>query len=215
MILRKSFFLGLLKMRLDDLPGLPVIENGRQTRVFNNIIKNNNHDNFAPEGNMVGIVPPGSGLMMLACREVEVFDNEISGNNLMPISMFSYDILQEPDLPETYDTNVETIYIHNNSITPISEPYNDNQTELGQALIGAYNGHPDLDLLNNMPDIIWGGFYDPSLGVLNNKICFQDNGEAAFVNLRADTNFMLLNTNPEPHDCSQEPLPEVKVNARQ
>ena len=63
-------------------------------------------------------------------------------------------------------------------------------------------------------DVIWGGFFDPSLGVLNNNICIKNNGSASFVNLRADTNFMLLNTNAEPHNCTQDPLPEVKVNAR-
>lgn len=198
-----------------DLPGLPVIENGHQTRVFNNSIKDNNHDNFAPQGNMVGIVPPGSGLMLLACRSIEIFGNEVANNNLMPISMFSYDILQEPNLPETYNTSVHDVYIHDNTITPVSSAYNPNQTELGYALIGAYEGHPDLDLLNNMPDIIWGGFYDPLVtGSVTNNICIGSNGSATFVNLGAQTNFLLLNTDATPHDCSQSPLPEVKINSR-
>ena len=46
-----------------DLPGLPV-QGGRNTRVFNNEIINNNTGNFAPEGNIVGTVPAGSGLMV-------------------------------------------------------------------------------------------------------------------------------------------------------
>ena len=45
-----------------DLPDLPVKE-GRQVRIFDNIIKDNNLDNFAPEGNIVGKVPAGTGII--------------------------------------------------------------------------------------------------------------------------------------------------------
>ena len=54
-----------------DLPDLPVKE-GRLVRIFDNIIKNNNLDNFAPEGNIVGKVPAGTGIMIMATEMVEV-----------------------------------------------------------------------------------------------------------------------------------------------
>ena len=202
-----------------DLPGLPIIENGRQTRIFDNVIKNNNHDNFAPQGNMVGIVPPGSGLMMLACREVEVFNNEVSGNNFMPISMYSYTILRldDPDVtwPESFDPNLQIINIHDNDIAEITEAYNPNQSDLGGALIYAYNKHPEKDLFNNMPTLIWGGVYDVfNTGSLTHNICIQDNSSSNFVNLAAYSDFQLLNHDITQFVCTQNPLPEVIVNAR-
>ena len=44
-----------------DLPDLPV-QGGKNTRVFKNQIFNNNTENFAPKDNIVGIVPPGTGV---------------------------------------------------------------------------------------------------------------------------------------------------------
>src|SRR5690606_32186800 len=45
-----------------NLPGLQV-QNGAVTRVFDNTIVENNLDNFAPEGNIVGLVPRGTGII--------------------------------------------------------------------------------------------------------------------------------------------------------
>ena len=56
-----------------DLPDLPVA--GRHTRVYNNKVENNNTGNFAPSGNIVAKVPAGTGVMILATDEVEVFNN--------------------------------------------------------------------------------------------------------------------------------------------
>lgn len=39
-----------------DMPDLPLAD-GRNCRVYNNIVRNNNHRNFAPAGNIVGEVP--------------------------------------------------------------------------------------------------------------------------------------------------------------
>ena len=52
-----------------DLPGLT--QYGSQTRIYNNIVSGNNHKNFAPKGNIVGVCPPGTGIMLLATRDVE------------------------------------------------------------------------------------------------------------------------------------------------
>ena len=58
-------------------------------RVFNNKVVANNHDNFAPKGNIVASVPPGTGVMILANDEVEVFDNTIEKNQTGGLSIIS------------------------------------------------------------------------------------------------------------------------------
>ena len=60
-----------------DLPNLPG-EGGANTRVFNNEISTNNTGNFAPAGNIVGTVPSGTGLMVLANDNIEIFGNTFS-----------------------------------------------------------------------------------------------------------------------------------------
>ena len=55
-----------------DLPDLPQ-QGGHHVRVFNNEITNNDTDNFAPEGNIVGEVPRGTGIIVQANSQVEFF----------------------------------------------------------------------------------------------------------------------------------------------
>jgi parallel beta-helix repeat protein len=59
-----------------DMPDLPQ-KKGGYVRVFNNYVHDNNYKNFAPKGNIVGKVPPGTGVIILATNHVEVFENKI------------------------------------------------------------------------------------------------------------------------------------------
>ena len=87
-----------------DLPNLPV-QGGRNTRVFNNEILENNTANFAPEGNIVGTVPAGSGLMVLANDNIEVFGNTFTDNDSANIIIVSYYITERPfEDPHTHAT---------------------------------------------------------------------------------------------------------------
>ena len=72
-----------------DLPGLPQ-QGGHHVRVFNNRSVGNNTDNFAPEGNIVGEVPRGTGIIVQANSDVEIFDNEIGDNDTVNIAVVTY-----------------------------------------------------------------------------------------------------------------------------
>jgi parallel beta-helix repeat protein len=72
-----------------DLPNLPQM-GGNTTRVFRNRIVDNDTPNFAPKGNIVASVPTGTGVMVMANRNVHVFDNEIAGNQSAGIMVVSY-----------------------------------------------------------------------------------------------------------------------------
>ena len=71
-------------------------KDGRLCRVFNNKVIANNHDNFAPKGNIVATVPPGTGVMIMANDEVEVFDNTIEKNQTTGLSIVSYLLTDKP-----------------------------------------------------------------------------------------------------------------------
>ncbi len=72
-----------------DLPDLPV-QGGHSTRIYNNRIVDNDTANFAPVGNIVASVPVGTGVMLMANRNVHVFDNEISGNQSSGVIVSGY-----------------------------------------------------------------------------------------------------------------------------
>ena len=83
---------GILVFTMPDLP----VKEGRLCRVYNNKVIANNHDNFAPKGNIVATVPPGTGVMIMANKEVEVFDNTIEKNQTTGLSVVSYLLTDKP-----------------------------------------------------------------------------------------------------------------------
>jgi len=72
-----------------DLPGLPQM-GGHSTRVFRNKVVQNDTPNFAPKGNIVAGVPTGTGVMVMANRDVHVFENEIAENQSAAIMLVAY-----------------------------------------------------------------------------------------------------------------------------
>lgn len=72
-----------------DLPNLPQM-GGHSTRLFRNRVIDNDTPNFAPPGNIVASVPVGTGIMVMANRNVHVFDNEVSGNASAAFMVIAY-----------------------------------------------------------------------------------------------------------------------------
>jgi parallel beta-helix repeat protein len=72
-----------------DLPNLPQM-GGHSTRVFRNKVVQNDTKNFAPKGNIVATVPTGTGVMVMANRNVHVFENELDGNQSAAVMLISY-----------------------------------------------------------------------------------------------------------------------------
>ena len=102
---------GILVFSLPDLE----LKVGRNCRVYNNEIVANNHENFAPKGNAVANVPPGTGVMIMASRQVEVFDNKVENNDSVGLSICSYLVTQKPyDKDKGYDPFCDSIYVHHN-----------------------------------------------------------------------------------------------------
>ena len=74
-----------------DLPGNPVV--GRDVRIHDNIIINNNTRNFAP-GGVVAVIPAGVGTFTLASRRVEITNNTYMNNNSVDIALLSGDVVE-------------------------------------------------------------------------------------------------------------------------
>jgi parallel beta-helix repeat protein len=72
-----------------DLPNLPQM-GGHSTRIFHNKVVQNDTKNFAKKGAIVGDVPTGTGVMLMANRDVHVFDNDIDQNQTAAVMVVSY-----------------------------------------------------------------------------------------------------------------------------
>ncbi len=182
-----------------DLPNLPV-QGGRNTRVFDNEIYANNTDNFAPEGNIVAGVPAGTGLMIMANDNIEVFENNFADNNTANVLIVSYLINELPITDANYDPYPEAIYIHNNQYqgggeAPDSEPL---------ALLQAAIGQP-------LPDIVWDGMLAEGVTAAQ-ALCFAEAADTSFVSLDASNGFAQPSFDATPHNCSLPRLSEITMS---
>ena len=192
-----------------DLPGLT--QSGHTTRVFANRIYNNNYRNFAPEGNIVASVPPGTGLMLLATRKIEIFENEIIDNKTLGIGIASYDLIQAvgggsssgaAEIPEEQKSNdynpyYNDIYIHHNKI------------EDSHLLPTLKNDFGLLFLTKfpfTTPDIIIDGIVQQGESL---RICVKDNGDASYADLDAANDFESLHTDIQKVTCEGTPIPPI------
>jgi parallel beta-helix repeat protein len=202
------------------LPGLQV-EGGGQVRVYNNNIVSNNTDNFAPPGNIVAMVPRGTGTFVMANNQVEVFGNTIQDNETVSMAVVSYLLTGLPIQDPSYDPYSYAVYMHDNTIIgggDVPDPTN----QLGLALSVYLRPLP-------VPDLIFDGFVNPAKlvnGVLpdNLRICFQNNNHmgmpATFANVDGPALAMILagqSATPNiqrdisPYNCSQPALPPVTL----
>ena len=83
------------------------------TRVFNNKIRDNNTANFAGKGNIVGLVPAGTGIMILANRDVG-YSATIENNQSASIIVTSFYAAERPIKDPNYEAQARNTYIHDN-----------------------------------------------------------------------------------------------------
>lgn len=72
-----------------DLPSLPVMGGGNVV-VVNNLVTGNTTPNFAPPGNIVGNVPRGTGIMVMANENVWIDGNIVRDNPTAPFMVIAY-----------------------------------------------------------------------------------------------------------------------------
>ena len=160
-----------------DLPDIPQ-QGGHHIRVFNNKSVNNNTDNFAPEGNIVGEVPRGSGIIIQANSHVEIFDNDIGDNDTINIAVVTYGYDTDD---ESYYPHPRAIQIHGNRFGRSGYNPDIETGELAKILFEISGG--------DMPDIFWDGILPLPQIVFGqpkeDKIVLGDNGDASFLTINA------------------------------
>ncbi len=164
-----------------DLPNLPQM-GGHSVRVFNNKSINNDTANFAPEGNIVATVPKGTGLLIMANNNVEVFGNEFAENASANVLLAAYPREYNDD---SYNPLPRGIYVHGNTYGRAGwDPDKD-----VKALIAPLTGLP-------VPDIVWDGavdgFWSAFLGPdEEDRIVINEPEGTTFANLQFVKNLIL------------------------
>jgi parallel beta-helix repeat protein len=188
---------GILVFNLPDLP----MKGGKLTRVYKNQVVTNNIPNFAPKGSMVAKVPAGTGVMVLATSQAEVFENTIKDNKSYAVSILSYVTTGNPIKDAAYDPFTEAIYIHDNAISGGGDAPDGRTAEIAQRV-----GTP-------VPSILYDGVVSPARKHLTGdlRICIQNNGSATFLNYDAANGFKKPSRELKGHACSLPALPAIQL----
>jgi parallel beta-helix repeat protein len=199
-----------------DLPNLQQ-QGGHNVRVYNNVSRGNNRTNFGAVGSTVGLVPAGTGFLVMANHDVEVFGNTFADNNTGATGVFSYFITQIKITDQNYYPFPSKIHIHDNVMTN-NGTSPDQLTGIGGLFLFAkdsFTGHV-------IPGELYDGIVDPNAtgGLTGNSmtICFKNNGSATFANLHLDqlndqgNNLGTIKSEDATnYTCSLPPLPEVTL----
>ncbi len=188
-----------------DLPGL-IKKKGGNVKVYRNNVKANNYKNFAPKGNTVGKVPPGTGIMVLATSDVEVFENEVIDNRTVSVCIVSYFITETPITDATYDPYPGGVYVHDNNF---AKGKNNKMMPTFKNKIGILLWSK---FKRKVPHVVYDGIVKPEhldrSGQVKeeHRICVRNNKNQSFANLDAANKFKKISKDITPFDCTRERL---------
>jgi parallel beta-helix repeat protein len=190
-----------------NMPALP--QPGHSTRIFQNVITNNNTDNFGAEGTPVASVPAGSGVVINSNDKVEIFDNDIADNdtaNIIISSYFSTGYFGKKESVSEYDPYPETIYVYGNRLSGGgSSPDGLDLKALKVAMFG---------ITGSFPDVIWDGYVNPDNLNADGKLRAEfaicvDNEGAELLNVDLGNDSANIVAGDSQHACKHEKLPPV------
>jgi parallel beta-helix repeat protein len=159
-----------------DLPGAHMTKvGGHSTRVFRNKVIENDTPNFAAPGSTVSAVPTGTGVLLMANRNVHVFENTFDKNQTTHVMVIAYSNTFDDD---RYNPLPRDFVIRDNTY---GEGGNDPQgrlSPLASALGGA------------LPAIVWDGvtkYGEKGDKTEEVRIAVREKPEVGFINLGLGT----------------------------
>ena len=163
-------------MLIVNLPEL-VRKQNEIINVHDNIVRDNDHANFAHPGAFVEGVPPGSGIIVMASDKVDIHANTIQNNDGVGVLVVSWPTFSAVGGFNTTDTEyeqyAESVYVHSNT-------YSGN----GDAPTDVYAVFATAD--GKGYDVAWDGALDPAADPATaneRRFCLQENAATTFLNL--------------------------------
>lgn len=185
--------------------------------VHDNHVYDNNLPNFAKANTLAANAPQGTGVLVLASKNVEITKNNIENNGGVAVLIVSYDIIDiltslNGGTPSTPDPNTsrwpERIYVHDNTYT--------NNGKDPQGTYAVFGIGPDGGKKTIPYNVLWDGILVPSDGGKGDpasaEICLGKTEQASFVNFHADTSLLVpsgWSTDTTPNQCTLPPVPPL------
>ncbi|EAY27394.1 parallel beta-helix domain-containing protein [Microscilla marina] len=184
---------------------LPAISlHGKKIRVYKNNLYRNNYKNFASQGNYVATIPSGTGILVMAAQEVEIFENTFINNHTVGTGITSN---------YTVDKRYKKYY--NAYASGISIYHNTYQRELKPTVFSRrFSG---LEIKPNaVPHILFDGITNPAkpaqkvLCMRNNQVLDQ---APLFADIDAIGGFKHIRKNEKKYNCTLRKLDKVWLNS--
>ncbi len=189
-----------------NMPNLT--QQGGNIRVFNNKVIGNNTGNFGAKGTPVASVPAGSGVVVNANDDVEIFDNEIADNataNFIISSVYSTGY-KDSSMSKEFDPYPERIYVHGNKLSGGGDsPDGMDLKALKLALYG---------LGGRFPDVLWDGYVNKDRTVDGKKAAGPDiclRGVSGVINADGPGGYKNPVKDAKPFECDLPRLPAVDL----
>jgi parallel beta-helix repeat protein len=185
-----------------DLPDL-IQKKGGYVKVHDNLIEENNLSNFAPKGNIVAKVPKGTGMLILATSNVDIYDNKILNHQTVGVGIISYFMTEMKIKDKEYDPYPTAISVFNNTFA----------RRLGRVpLQGRFAQIYRFKLRfgRDVPQVVYDGVLDEKRCGEDGKylpqyrICVHGNVHASVANMDAAHDFKQVQRNPADLNCVQE-----------
>jgi parallel beta-helix repeat protein len=185
-----------------DLPDL-IQKKGGYVQVHDNLIEENNLSNFAPKGNIVGKVPQGTGMLILATSQVDIFNNKIINHQTVGVGIISYFMAEIAIKDKEYDPYPTAISVYKNTF----------ERQLGRVpLKGRFAQIYRFKLRfgRNVPHVVYDGVLDSTRCgsdgqyLPQHRICVHDNVNQSVANMDAEHDFKNVRREPLELNCVQE-----------
>lgn len=185
-----------------NMPGLT--QPGKNVRVFDNDVYENDRGNFGHPGTPVASIPAGSGVVINSHDDVEVFENRIRDNrtaNIIIASVYSSNFA-DSSFSDTFDPYPDRIHFHSNELSGGGDKPDGMDLKAAKTLKFGLGG--------SFPHVLWDGYVR---GDDDHQICIEDSDADVFnADLANGSENMRVET--QPHRCSLPRLAEVNLPDR-
>ena len=194
---------GIMAFNLPDLPA----QGGTNVRIYNNKIFSNNQPNFAPSSQIVAGLPSGTGILVMAIKNVEIFKNSIKDNNTTNINIVRFSGKDdEKTKAQNYNPYTAGVYVHDNEMSGGGASPDVRLPKIA-ALAKATGG--------KFTDILYDGVIEPKDGkpgtAADAKICLENNGMITFLNYDAGNGFKKIVKDVNAYKCSLPALAAIAM----
>ena len=157
----------------------------------------------------MGKVPLGTGILLLASNQVEVFNNQVINNRTVGTGVISYFITENTIKDSSYYPYPTAVSIHNNEYSRVKK-----RATMKGRMGKLYR--LKLKFGKDVPDIIYDGIKDEKIVLADGKypdakkVCISNNKGATYANLDAANGFKNISRDIKEVDCT---LPAIAAVA--